>query len=52
MVSTLKHKKKEEEIEFYWIDFGIAETVSILNEMDYRFKDQNTYLQNYVVKVF
>ena len=48
----MKYKKFEEEIEFYWVDFAIAETVTILNEMDPKFKDQNNYLQNYCAKVF
>ncbi len=53
IVSFLKTKNgNNNNEEFVWVDFAIAETVSILNEMDYRFKEQTTYVQNYLAKVF
>ena len=52
MTSCLNYKRTEEETEFYWVDFALAETISVLNEMDYRFKEQSIYLQNYIGKVF
>lgn len=52
MIRFMKHKNFNSSQEFIWIDFAIAETVSILNEMDYKFKNQTGYIQNYLVKVF
>lgn len=34
------------------MDFGIAEVVSIFNQMDYKFKDHNVQIQNYVNRVY
>lgn len=48
----MDQKKIEDEPEFYWVDFAIAETVSVLNEMDYKFKDNSAYIQKYVTKVY
>jgi hypothetical protein len=36
---------------FYWIDFAIAESVSIFNVMDPRFENV-TYIQNYLSKIY
>ena len=47
-------KKKEEEEEipyFYWVDFAIAESVSVFNKMDPRF-EHVSYIQSYVSKIY
>jgi hypothetical protein len=51
IVNYLRHKQQGSG-ELVWVDLGIAEVVSILNQMDYRFKDHNIQIQNYVGRVF
>jgi hypothetical protein len=50
IVTFLRHKLQGSP-ELNWVDFGIAEIVTILNQMDYRFKDHNIQVQNYINKV-
>lgn len=38
--------------ELNWIDLAIAEMVSVLNQMDKRFKEHNNHVQNYANRVF
>lgn len=35
-----------------WVDLGFAELVSLLNTMDFRFKDHNLHIQNYAGRIF
>lgn len=38
--------------ELIWVDFAVAEMVSIFNQMDLIFKDHNLQIQSYAGKVF
>ena len=38
--------------EFSWIDLAIADMVSVLNQMEKRFKEHNNHVQNHANRVF
>lgn len=50
LVAFMRSKTGEKEL--MWVDFGAAELVSLLNTMDFRFKDHNINIQNYVSRVY
>ena len=52
MVAYLRQTKGLCVSDFTWLDFAIAEMVSVLNAMDQRFKDYNNQVQNYANRVF
>lgn len=59
MASFLQSKYWESSEEFTWIDFALAEMVTILNEMSNTlfqfgtdYKQKSAYVQKYLVKVF
>jgi hypothetical protein len=45
-------RAKKGPLETSWVDFGFAEMVSLLNTMDFRFKDHNLHIQNYAGRIF
>lgn len=52
MVTYLRSTKNVCTTEFNWMDLAIAEMVSVINQMDKKFKDFNNQVQNFANRIF